>query len=524
MGTYAATIKCVCTKLLLASSGYLVVCAKTIKFVQLTLNQPIAVARLYSLLLCLFVTASAHSQYYLRGEVHDEQGRPIANIRLLFRSKGNFPYYTGSGGGFGVPCNVKVDTLNIDADGYESFKSGVRAGQYEIFTLKMTAVKANSSRQRLSSVTKNLLTNRLSVPDYTGESYSSSIENDFVETSRFPETGYAVNVDRASYSNIRRFLNQNDKPPVDAVRIEEILNYFNPVIKGAEERDGVFTINTAVTSCPWNPESSLFFINLRAKQISLAKTPPSNLVFLVDVSGSMDMPNRLPLLKTGFKLMVQNLRSIDTVSLISYANGVSIMLPPTSGNEKQKIIEAIEGLSPSGATSGEAAILTAYRYAARSYIPGGNNRVILATDGDFNVGLTSEKELEELIAKQRQTGIYLTCIGVGMGNYKDSKLEVLSKKGNGNFAYLDNEQEAEKVMVEEFAQTLFTVANDVFVNVQFNPKLVKDYRLIGFDNKQAAIATAWTIWRAERLVAVIAWLRCLKLCATHWQKTLQMNL
>ncbi|HXO75435.1 MAG TPA: YfbK domain-containing protein, partial [Puia sp.] len=210
---------------------------------------------------------------------------------------------------------------------------------------------------------------------------------------------------------------------------------------------------------------------------------PANLVFLVDVSGSMDLPNKLPLLKSAFKLLVNNLRPIDTVSIVTYGSSVAVSLQPTSGQERKKIQQAIEDLAPGGATPGEAGIRAAYRMAKSQLIKGGNNRVILATDGDFNEGETSEEELEKLVSQYKDWGVYLTCLGVGMGNYKDSKLEVLAKKGNGNFAYLDDAREAEKVLVREFTQTVYAVADDAYLNIDFNPALVKDYRLIGFDNK-----------------------------------------
>jgi Ca-activated chloride channel family protein len=216
--------------------------------------------------------------------------------------------------------------------------------------------------------------------------------------------------------------------------------------------------------------------------------PPSNLVFLVDVSGSMDMPNRLPLLKSAFKLMINNLREKDTVSIVVYGGTVGVWLQPTCGTEKEKIAKAVEDLYPGGATPGASGIQAAYSLAKSQFIKGGNNRVILATDGDFNVGQANEDELENLITLHRQSGIYLTCLGVGMGNYKDSKLEILAKKGNGNFAYLDNEKEAEKILVKELTQTLYTVADDAYLSVHFNAKLVKDYRLIGFDNKIKAVS------------------------------------
>ena len=428
------------------------------------------------------------AQYYLRGQVKDQQGQSLANVKIKLFSKGTYPYYTGSGGAFGIPTHLLVDTITLEAEGYETVKTPVKSTSYALFAMKMNSAKLNSSKLRLSSITKNLLTYTPYIPSEKGESYSNTVENVFVETTQYPETGLAINVDRASYSNIRRFLNLKSTAPPEAVRIEELLNYFNFRSKKAADQKETFSINTTLTSCPWNAESQLLFINLQAKKINLDHTPSSNLVFLIDVSGSMDMPNRLPLLKSAFRLFVENLRAKDTVSIITYGSDVAVRLQPTGGDEKQKIISAIEDLTPAGATAGEAAIRLAYQYAKNTFIVGGNNRVILATDGDFNVGISTDKELEDLISLQRQSGIYLTCLGVGMGNYKDSKLEVLAKRGNGNFAYLDCEREAEKVLVEEFAQTVYSVANDVYLNVKFNPELVREYKLVGFDNPQNAIS------------------------------------
>src|SRR5664279_453608 len=322
---------------------------------------------------------------------------------------------------------------------------------------------------------------------YNNESYSSIIENDFIKAGNNPTTSFAMRIDKASYSNVRRFINQDSKVPPDAVRIDEMLNYFNFNYKEPAGKN-VFRIESQVTDCPWNNEHQLLFLNLSGKKLNLDKVPPSNLVFLIDVSGSMDLPNRLPLLKEAFRLLVNNLRAKDTVSILVYGGSVGIWLPPTSGDQKEKITKAIEQLTASGDTPGEAAIRSAYKLAENTFIKGGNNRIILATDGDFNIGQTSEKELEELIAKERQTGVYLTCLGVGMGNYKDSKIEVLAKKGNGNFAYLDDIREAEKVLVTEFTQTLYSIANDVYMSIIFNPGAVKEYRLIGYDNKRNVLA------------------------------------
>jgi len=357
----------------------------------------------------------------------------------------------------------------------------------------MTSRKATMTTLHLSSLTKNLHTEANEYTTDDGESYSSTIENPFTDTKNYPETAFSLHVDRASYSNIRRFLKSKKKPPADAVRIEEMVNYFNVRSKPGINLQKTFLFSSNLTSCPWNTKNQLLFINLQARKINLDKTPSANLVFLIDVSGSMDEDNRLPLLKSAFRLLVENLRSKDFVSIVTYGDKVTVVLQPTHGDNKQQIIEAIEGLTPAGATAGASAIRTAYRVARDNFIAHGNNRVILATDGDFNIGQTSEKDLENIISQERNTGIYLTCLGVGIGNYKDSKLEALANKGNGNFAYLDNEKEAEKVLVEEFAQTLYSVADNVYLNVKFDPDMVKEYRLIGFDNKKNAISDKNTI-------------------------------
>jgi Ca-activated chloride channel family protein len=324
------------------------------------------------------------------------------------------------------------------------------------------------------------------------ETYNSLIENEFIITQKNPQTAMVLNVDRASYSNIRRFINMNSEVPPDGVRIEEMLNYFN-FNYSEPEHDSIFSVAATVTSSPWTAGNQLLHLQVNTRKLNMDVVPPSNLVFLIDVSGSMDMPNRLPLLQSSFRKLVENLRPIDTVSIVVYGSVVGVMLVPTSGEDKKKIFQAIEDLSPGGSTPGEAGILQAYKLAQNQFIKGGNNRVILATDGDFNVGQHTEKQLEELITRMKQTGIYLTCLGVGMGNYKDSKIEVLAKKGNGNFAYLDTEQEGEKVLVKELTQTLYAAADDVYMNVAFKPEWVKSYRLIGFDNKRVALADSSSV-------------------------------
>jgi Ca-activated chloride channel family protein len=442
--------------------------------------------RIIFILFVLFNTLSLTAQYYIRGEVKDEKDNPLQNVRIILQSTG-MPYSSGIGGAFGILTAKEKDSLNISLDGYESVYIPVNANKYQKITLKMLPFTASLHRHSLLSLTPNLemRTDRNRVMG--DETYNSLIENEFVVTETNPETAVVLNVDRASYSNIRRFINMNSEVPPDAVRIEEMLNYFS--INFSEPlRDSLFRVSSNLSSCPWNEKNQLLYLQVNSRKINLDKIPPSNLVFLIDVSGSMDMPNRLPLLKVAFRKLVATLRQVDTVSIVVYGSVVGVMLQPTSGDNKKKILDAIEELEPGGFTPGEAGILQAYRLAQNQYIKGGNNRVILATDGDFNIGHFAEKDLEELITKQKQGGVYLTCLGVGMGNYKDSKIETLAKKGNGNFAYLDNEQEAEKVLVKELTQTLYTVADDVYMNVQFNPSLVESYRLIGFDNRVAALS------------------------------------
>ena len=449
--------------------------------------------KLYFIIILLSVAPWARGQYYLRGELKDEKGNALQGAKIVLFSKGIFPYYTGSSGAFGIPTNLKVDTITFTLPGYDTLKTAVNTTQYGNFVLKNSDKKAASSTIRLASFIKDLRVAEIEHAVTGGETYSSTIENPFVSTSSSPEAGFSIHVDKASYSNIRRFLREKEKPPTDAVRIEEMLNYFNLKLGNNPDQKKTFSLQSKTTYCPWNTNNQLLFINVQAKKINLDKTPPANLIFLIDVSGSMDMPNRLPLLKSAFKLLTENLRPIDQVSIVTYGDEVIELLPATTGANRHLILEAIEGLRPNGATPGASAIRTAYKLARNTFIPNGNNRVILATDGDFNVGQTSEKDLEELIVRESKTGIYLTCLGVGMGNYKDSKLEALAKKGQGNFAYLDTETEAEKVLVEEFAQTIYTVASKVYLNTTFNPEIVKEYRLIGFDNKKSALADKTTV-------------------------------
>lgn len=319
-------------------------------------------------------------------------------------------------------------------------------------------------------------------PQYNTEEYDAIQENIFHDAVRNPLSTFSIDVDAASYSNMRRFINNGQRPPKDAVRIEEMINYFD-YDYSQPTGEHPFNIITEISTAPWNAQHKLVHIGLQGKKIPTQNLPPSNLVFLIDVSGSMDQPNKLPLLKSSFKMLVNELREQDYVSIVVYAGAAGLVLEPTSGAEKKKIMEALDNLEAGGSTAGGAGIKLAYAVAKEHFKAGGNNRVILATDGDFNVGESSNGGMERLIEDKRKEGVFLTVLGFGMGNYKDSKMEIIADKGNGNYAYIDNITEAQKVLVNEFGGTLFTIAKDVKLQIEFNPSKVKAYRLIGYENR-----------------------------------------
>ena len=319
------------------------------------------------------------------------------------------------------------------------------------------------------------------------ETYKEIKENSFVAVAQQPVTTFSADVDRAAYANVRRIIGYGQIPPKDAVRIEEMVNYFDYDYPAPEEGSvSPLRVSPELAPAPWNPNHLLLRIGLQAKKIDLAKAPPSNIVFLIDVSGSMDEENKLPLLQSSFKLLLGQLRPDDKVAIVTYANGTKVALPSTSVKDKEKIIKVLDNLYASGGTSGGKGIQLAYEQAQKSFIKNANNRIILATDGDFNIGINNTTDLEKFIEKQRESGIYMSVLGFGIGNYRDDMAETIADKGNGNYAYIDNITEAKKVLVNELSGTLFAVAKDVKLQLEFNPKYVKEYKLIGYENRMLA--------------------------------------
>ncbi|MGI8788015.1 MAG: vWA domain-containing protein [Pyrinomonadaceae bacterium] len=317
----------------------------------------------------------------------------------------------------------------------------------------------------------------------SGERYAEITENPFLETARAPLSTFSIDVDTASYANVRRYLNDGQMPPKDAVRIEELINYFEydyPQPVG----NVPFSVNAETATCAWNAKHKIVSIGLQGKKVSLDDVPPSNLVFLVDVSGSMNEPRKLPLLKDALKILVNQLTTKDRVAIVAYAGNSGLVLDST--NNRGEIISALNNLEAGGSTNGGQGIQLAYKVALDNFIQGGNNRVILATDGDFNVGLQSDDALVRLIEAKRQSGIFLSVLGFGTGNTNDSMMEKLADKGNGNYAYIDSPEEARKALGEQVAGTLYTIAKDVKIQVEFNPAKVAGYRLIGYENRLLA--------------------------------------
>jgi Ca-activated chloride channel family protein len=354
-----------------------------------------------------------------------------------------------------------------------------------IYTLLTEQQRESHRRTRYIDGGTEDLSIRAESAEFTTEAYDYVHDNPFILVAHDPRSTFSVDVDTASYSNVRRFLNGGNLPPKDAVRVEELINYFT--YDYDPPRDGhPFAVHVEMARCPWNKEHRLVRIGVKGKELPRGERPAGNLVFLLDISGSMDETNKLPLVQSSMRLLVNELRPQDRVAIVVYAGAEGLALPSTSAGEKEKILDAIENLSAGGTTHGSAGLRLAYEIAEDSFVKGGVNRVILATDGDFNVGITSRGELIRLIEEKANSGVFLTVLGFGVGNINDSTLEQLADHGNGNYAYIDGLWEARKVLVEQIGATLVTIARDVKLQLEFNPDAVKAFRLIGYENRVLA--------------------------------------
>ncbi len=454
--------------------------------------------KLLSLVLLLHTLSSIAAGRLITGLVSGESHRPLAGVSVKIKNS-TIAVTTDAGGKYRIEVPGNNAVLTFSFVGYKPKE--VLVGKQSIINVSLqinpsplseVAVVGYGSMQKLRIAGRQvtspaILPYSVLMPgsQQNTESYSASAENRFHTTRHDPLSTFGIDVDAASYSTIRRFINGGQLPPKNAVRIEEMINYFDYKYPQPEKKEP-FSVNAEISKAPWNGKHLLAKIGLQGKVIPSQNLPPSNLVFLIDVSGSMDAPNKLPLLKSSLKMLTDQLRSKDRVSIVVYAGAAGLVLPATAGDKKQTIKEAIEQLQAGGSTAGGLGIQLAYKVAAEGFRKGGNNRVILATDGDFNVGMSSDAEMESLIEEKRKSGIFLTVLGFGMGNYKDSKMEVLADKGNGNYAYIDNISEARKVLVNEFGATLFTIACDVKLQIEFNPAKVQAYRLIGYENRLLA--------------------------------------
>ena len=444
--------------------------------------------------------AQAHAQTgSVSGRVTDAvSGQPAPGALLAVEGTGLFTQSDDEGRYAlqGVPAGER--TVAVELIGYAPQRRQVTVspGQTTVLDLLMVPVAVSIEELRLDqplAETMERARTDLSVaavyfaaaPDFNTESYAHIQENDFRLVSAAPLSTFSIDVDRASYANIRRFIQSGERPPIDAVRIEEMINYF-PYDWGRVSGDHPFSVTTEVWEAPWKGEHRLVRIGLHAESIDTEDLPASNLVFLLDVSGSMMPDNKLPLLKKAFALLVEQLRPEDRVAIVVYAGAAGLVLPSASGDEKAEILGALDDLQAGGSTAGGAGLALAYDVARKHHIDDGNNRVILATDGDFNVGASSDAEMVRLIEKERESGTFLTVLGFGTGNLKDSKMEQIADHGNGNFHYVDGLLEARKVLVEEMGGTLLTLAKDVKLQVEFNPARAAGYRLIGYENRLLA--------------------------------------
>ncbi len=447
-----------------------------------------------------FVNQDNHS---ISGVVIDgDSNKPIADVLIKVKESGKTTT-SATDGNFIIQASPGM-TLLFSALGYQDII--LRAGsEVDKLNVKMYISQEKQEEVIVNGYYKNQAEDMASSPfsrnisasrkvrksafpirtyerEFNTEEYASISENSFRNVKDAPLSTFSIDVDAASYSNMRRFLKQGQLPPAGAVRIEEMINYFHYDYPQPKD-EHPFSIHTEMADCSWSNQHKLVMIGLQGKKIPVENLPASNLVFLIDVSGSMMDENKLPLVKSSLKLLVEQLREMDRVAIVVYAGNAGLVLPSVSGWQKQKIRDAIDALEAGGSTAGGAGIQLAYKVARENFVQNGNNRIILCSDGDFNVGISSQAALEKLIEKERASGVFLTVLGYGMGNYKDNKMQQLADKGNGNHAYIDNENEAKKVLVTEFGGTLFNIAKDVKLQIEFNPAKVQAYRLVGYENR-----------------------------------------
>ena len=454
----------------------------------------------------------------IKGKVTDVNGNVIAGVGVVEKGTGNITQ-TDNNGAFEITVNkgnailvftyIGYETKEVKVAGRSNFVVVLSADSKNLEEVVVTGYGLSAKREitgaefkaqppvALQGRSPGLIIkrdysrmhdqrnhNRYAPDDagYNTEDYSGITENRFLTVKDNPLSTFSIDVDAASYSNVRRFLNSGQLPPAGAVRIEEMINYFHYGYAQPKD-DKPFALHTEISESPWNKEHRLVLVSLQGKKIPTEHIPASNLTFLIDVSGSMQDENKLPLVKQSMKLLVDQVREQDKVAIVVYAGNAGLVLPPTSGANKQVLKDAIDRLEAGGSTAGGEGIQLAYKVAGENFIKEGNNRVILCTDGDFNVGVSSDAEMEKLIEQERKRGVFLTVLGYGMGNYKDNKMQLLADKGNGNHAYIDNMSEAKKVLVNEFGGTMFTIAKDVKLQVEFNPEKVQAYRLVGYENR-----------------------------------------
>jgi Ca-activated chloride channel family protein len=435
----------------------------------------------------------------ITGKVLDSSGKPLAGVSVLVKNS-NRSTFTGPNGYYKISIGPEDKVLVFSMVGYSTVneKIGERTVinitlKEETVALEEMVVTGYGSKRDMASKSYAMAAPSYAAYDsrhsfqrynnnFNTEGYAGVNENGFKNVKNNPLSTFSIDVDNASYSNIRRFINSGTLPPPEAVRIEEMINYFKydyPEARGEHP----FSVYSELAGCPWNTRHQLLLVGLRGKKIDKSSLPPSNLVFLIDVSGSMNVPNKLPLLKSAFGLLVHELRPEDHVAIVVYAGAAGLVLESTPGNKKEVIMNAINNLEAGGSTAGGAGLRLAYSEASENFVKGGNNRIILTTDGDFNVGESSNGGIERLVEENRDRGIFMTVLGFGMGNIKDDKMEIIADKGNGNYSYIDNLQEARRVLVREFGGTLFTIAKDVKFQIEFNSSKVQSYRLIGYENR-----------------------------------------